>query len=203
MVVTADCETTGKLNWRKPATAPGQPRVVSIGMVAWSDDGQTELGNFYAIIRPEGFVIDNFSEACEINGITQELAMECGIPIKTALSALDQWLHRARYIGFYNADFDVQMLNGESERVGRPTQLIAEKVRCLKIAYTSLVKKAPNPGFTDYAWPKLEEAYEWLYGVKPEGAHNALHDSRLTGWLAWEAVKQGLWQWELPQLTDR
>ncbi len=168
--------------------------MVSIGLVAFADDMETEVGNLYSIIRPEGFVIDNNSEACQKNGITQEKAMAFGIPIKTALQALDHWVYRSEYIGFYNSEFDVGMLAGEAELLGRKCYLDRKKVRCLKIAATQWLKLPPRPGYTDYAWPKLEQAYEWMFNQPPAGAHNAIHDARNTAWLAFAAVKQGLWK---------
>jgi hypothetical protein len=196
MICAIDCETTGKLNWRRPFTDPGQPRVVSIGMVAWNDEGTQEVGNLYSIIKPENFQIINSSEACQINGITQEIAMECGIPIKTALSALDQWVYKAKYCVFFNAEFDVAMLTGEASLIQRPCQFKKERTRCMKEAYTELCH-LPGGFGGDYKWPKLEEAYEWAYGGKPEGAHNALADARTAGWLAFTAVEQDWWRWNV------
>jgi DNA polymerase III epsilon subunit-like protein len=203
MIISVDTETTGKWDWKAPFDAPHQPRMVSLGIVAFSDDGEREVGCFYGIIRPEGFVINNDSEACKINGITQELAMECGIGLKTALGVLDQFCYRAHYIGMFNSQFDAMILEHENHILQRKHCVEKKKLRCLKIAYTGIVRKPPNPGFSDYAWPKLEEAYEFMYGVKPEGAHNAMADARNTAYLAFEAVKQGLWQFESEQLRDR
>ena len=39
-------------------------------------------------------------------------------------------------------------------------------------------------------------AYQWLYGKPMEGAHNALADCRMTGWMAMTCNELGLWNFE-------
>jgi len=217
VLLIIDTETSGKLDFKKRFDAPGQPRILSIGGVSFSEASIAEYmhdpdpaaampkesGCFYNIIKPEGFAIDNNSEACKVNGITQELAEECGIPIKLALQNVDHYSYRSKFIGMYNAQFDTAMINLESSVLQRTSQMDLRKIRCLKIAYTSLCKLPSPYNYSDYKWPKLAEAYEWMFGVKPEGAHNAMQDARLTAWLAFAAMKQGFWSFEHEQFEDK
>lgn len=198
MIIAIDTETTGLIDWKKPMDHPDQPRMVSLAVVAFSDDGEREVGQFYSTIRPEGFVIDNNSKACQVNGITQEMAMEYGIKASIALSMMDAYCFGAKYILFFNAAFDTKIIANEIDVIrrtkpDRKNWLEAAKIRCMKVAYTSLVKLPPNPGYSDHAWPSLDQAYEWMYGSTPEGAHNSLADARNAAFLAFDVIKEGLW----------
>lgn len=209
MIIAVDTETSGLFNFRKPSSAQVMPRMLSLAAVAFQDDGNEEVGSFYTLIRPDGFTIDNNSEACKVNGITQELAMECGVKLGTAMSMLDGFAYSAKYIVFFNASFDTAIIANEIDELrkikpDRKNWLEQKKIRCMKVAYTSLCKLPPNPGYSDYAWPSLDQAYEWAFG-KPrgEGAHNSLADSRDAGHLAFGAVDNGWWSFEPPQTKDR
>src|SRR5208283_3146798 len=90
-----DVETDGLVNKKKRWDDPCQPHILSIGACAWTADGKEEVFSYYTLIRPEGFVIDDNSEAAKVTGITQEMAESCGIRYKAAVIPLEHICYKA------------------------------------------------------------------------------------------------------------
>ena len=192
MWVFLDVETDGLVKFKKKCDAPDQPHILSIGAVGFTEDGAQEVFSYYTIIRPENFSIDNNCEAVKINGITQELAVACGIKYKAAVTPLEHICYRASKIIIFNAEFEAAMFEIERARWNREAMVVPrDKARCLMLAMTAVIKE---PGYyQDYKWPKFNAAYKYMYGVEPENQHHALHDARQSAWLTFEVIKQGLW----------
>lgn len=195
MIASIDLETDGLVTWKKPWTDSCQPHILSVGVVAFTDDGSQEVQSLYSIIKPEGFVIDNNCEAVKINGITQELAMSCGIRYRAALQALNHICYNSRRIIIYNAKFEAAMLEIERHRLGKDatTQMVTpDKTRCLMLAMSEIIGE-PGLYHGEYKYKNFGVAYKHVFGVEPESQHHALHDARQAAWLTFELLKQGLW----------
>jgi DNA polymerase III epsilon subunit-like protein len=77
-----DTETTGFPLFKEPSDDPRQPHLVDIAALLHDELGNL-VDSFEAIIRPDGWTIPD--EAAAIHGITNEMAMDMGIPEAEAL----------------------------------------------------------------------------------------------------------------------
>jgi hypothetical protein len=108
---------------------------------------------------------------------------------------------RADYIFIFNESFDRNMMNIETLIRRKTYSYLQEnknRIRCLMMVMTGRCKLA-NPFGTDYKWPTLDEAYQFVFGVPRTGAHNAIVDARDTGLIALELQRRG--DWDFRNLT--
>jgi len=191
-----DCETTGKANFRLPATHPSQPRIVQLAAVLLDDD-LSERAAFSFIIKPYGWTIPD--EAAAIHGITTQIAMRVGIEISTALSQLCWFSMKARTRIAHNIDFDDLMIAVEFAHAGDEWAVDDMSSFCTMHAMTPIcrlpsVSPYARPG--EFKWPKLTEAYKHCFGREMEGAHDALADVRgcadVYRWLKQHEQKQAV-----------
>ncbi len=185
-----DTETTGKANFKLPPEHFSQPRVVQIA--AMLVNGLEEVAVFSVIIKPEGFTIPE--EASAIHGITTQLALERGIPIKVALSLFNHLGRAASRLVAFNAAFDELVLRGEFARVTPITVFDERPVHCAMLQCKPILKLPGQYG--DFKWPKLSEAHEFFFGEGFDGAHDALADVRAT-----VRVLRASTEWEQKQVA--
>ena len=93
LITPYDTETTGLPLFRDPSDDPRQPHLVDICILAFNADG-TLVDSFEAMVRPDGWVIP--AEVTAIHGITNEMAMDLGIPESEALDGFMAIHDRAR-----------------------------------------------------------------------------------------------------------
>ena len=195
MITVFDTETSGVPIKTLPDDHPSQPRLVSLAAVSFSEDGQTELHSFYMIAKPEGFEISK--EVTEKHGISHEMAMDVGIDARVILITFFHLYAKSRLAWAFNSQFDNQIIRRESRFHSLEHGVFnVAKQRCVMLAASAAMKMPNKHGYASYAWPKLAEAYEWLYQTPLVGAHNALHDTRATGWLGFGLRDKGLWDFE-------
>lgn len=165
-----DFETTGKMLKREPLDHPGQPRAVSVGLLLVAD-GTGTIGQAKFIIRPDGFTIPD--EVVAVHGITNEIAVSCGVSAGLALMTLNHFAHAADVCVAFNADFDYKMAQIEAIKLNKPLHMPADKVKCSMMPYKDLMQMPGNYG--DFKWPSLDEVCAWLR-IPRDGAHDALGD---------------------------
>lgn len=81
-----DTETTGIPNWKEPSEHPDQPHIVQLAAELVDLDTQEVLDSMDVIVKPDGWIISE--EMTAIHGITNEHALEVGIPEELALDML-------------------------------------------------------------------------------------------------------------------
>jgi DNA polymerase III epsilon subunit-like protein len=129
-----------------------------------------------------------------VHGITTEKATQQGMPFNSAVAALTDMMRSADYICIFNEQFDRNVMNNEHVlryKSDSYLQRHTDKIRCIMLMMAAQMKMPGDYG--DYKWPKLSEAYEWLYKESLSGAHGALADARATGWIAWSCTQSGMW----------
>ena len=173
MTLIFDTKTTGKANFRAPASDPCQPNLVQIAAVLLDDQLQ-ERAAFCFIIKPTFYSIPK--EESDIHGITTEIAMASGIPLPDAMTLFLQFVQMAHCRVAHNLQFDDLIVNAAMHRLGDEIFSDDQKTFCTMQAMTPI---CALPGqYRDFKWPKLAEAYQYCAGSKLDGAHDALVDVR-------------------------
>jgi len=167
-----DVETTGIIPKGNP-TMEEMPHVCQLAAILHDDEGQ-EAASMSVIIKPEGWTIP---EVCaDIHGIDNDYAAHVGIPIRCALSMFAQLFLTANETVAHNIAFDSQMLMVEFDRLDKNWPFADRPSFCTMLGTMNICK---IPGkFKDYKWPKLIEAYQFLFNESFDGAHDALADVR-------------------------
>ena len=177
-----DTETTGLPLFKEPSEHPDQPHIVQLAAVLVELDTRRELACMDVIVKPEGWTIP--AEVSAIHGITQEHALDVGIPEAVAVEMLlALWAQRTRIA--HNEQFDARIVRiacmrhapafADSWKAGHAecTQLLSTPI--LNLPPTEKMKRA---GFNRPKSANLGEAYEFFTGRKLENAHSAMADTR-------------------------
>lgn len=179
MILFFDTETTGKANFRLPPEAPTQPRIVQLAALMLNSDW-TEAASINLIIKPEGFTIPD--EAAAIHGITQGIALESGVCIDTALWTFVELALCVEQLVAHNFDFDRHLVTGEISRRKESPKAEAVKTKLDTLGFCTMRAMTPVckiPGnYSDFKWPKLQEAHKHCYGTGFDDAHDAMADVR-------------------------
>lgn len=177
MILVFDTETTGKADMASPVSVAHQPRIVQLAAVLYTDSGR-EVSSMNCIIKPDGWTIPK--EASDIHGITDEMAEKEGIDITLALAIFDSlfsW-EKTTIVG-HNVAFDIFMYDIELHRLMKDMLVfcpLPTPAFCTMKATTNLCRL---PGmYGKHKWPKLSEAYKFLFNEELVGAHDALVDVR-------------------------
>ena len=177
-----DTETTGLPLFKEPSEHPDQPHIIQLAAVLVDLDTRRELASMDVIVKPKGWTIP--AEVSAIHGITQEQALDVGIPEETAVEMLlSLWAQRTRIA--HNESFDARIVRiacmrhapefADPWKAGRAecTQLLSTPI--LNLPPTEKMKRA---GFNRPKSANLGEAYEFFTGRKLENAHSAMADTR-------------------------
>lgn len=188
MITFFDTETTHK--------KPEQARIVSISYIAFSDDGTQELHMAHTIVKPDNFIIPE--ETIRIHGITNEIAQAVGIDARAAIIPFMHIVARSTYVMAFNRHYDTTALEHEAQFYPEIpiSTLNSARQRCVMLAAAQAMKLPNAYGYESYAWPKLAQAYTWLFQQAMEGAHNSLADTRAAAWVAFGLRDAGLWDFE-------
>lgn len=178
MILFFDTETSGLPSFRLPADDPSQPHIVDLAGLLTDDAGE-EVARFEALVKPDGWQIDE--GAARVHGISTEMALAEGMPIAEALDAFDALVAQAALLVAFNIRFDDKLLRGERRRLGRPDGFGTVPVFCCMKGATPLCKIPPtgkmqSVGIHTFKTPKLGEAVRILLKREHEGAHRAMAD---------------------------
>lgn len=172
MITFFDTETTGIALLKEPHTDPRQPHIVQLGALLCDDD-LNEVASLDVIIRPENWIVSD--EVAAIHGITTDMAMSLGVPIKAALVILNQFIKSSCRLVAHNISFDLKITSAAFHRV---TATMPDCEPFCTMQATTELCKIPNVGRRGFKWPKLSEAHQILLGEPLINAHNAMADVR-------------------------
>lgn len=179
-----DTETNGLPLYNQRSHDPAQPHLVQIALLLLDDDG-TELQSAVKIIRPDGWVIS--PEMTAIHGISQERAMDEGVPEKQAAIMFISAQAQAHIRVAHNASFDTRIMRIAMTRAGIARDFIelveARPHYCTCNGAKPIVNLPPSPkmlaaGMKFSKSPKLSECYFYFFGEELIGSHDALVDAR-------------------------
>ncbi len=187
-----DTETTGFPDDYKPLDDPSQPHCVQLAAIL-TEDGGKELSSINLIIKPDGWVIPN--SASKIHGITNDISANCGIREVVAAGVFYDLASQADIVIAHNEKFDRKIIGTLFARSRRQWEFL-NKSFCTMEAASQIVNLPPTPrmiaaGVDKPKPPKLEECYEFFFGERLDGAHDALVDVRACARVYWhmEAMK--------------
>ncbi len=177
-----DTETTGMPLFKEPSEHPGQPHIVQLAAVLVDLDSRKELASIDVIVKPDGWTISD--EVAAIHGITQERAIDLGIPESMAVEMLlALWAQRKRIA--HNEQFDARIVriacmrhapafaDGWKAGTSECTQQISTPI--LKLPPSEKMKAAKR---FHHKSANLGEAYQFFTGKPLENAHSAMADTR-------------------------
>lgn len=159
MIIVYDVETSGLPDWKKPSNDPSQPHITQIAAIL-ADDAGIEQERINVFIKPDGWTLPE--EIVKITGVTQET---------------------------HNESFDCRLLRIEMARLFGKIDLLEEwkvfPAFCTMVKSTHVINLPPTEkmvkaGFNKPKSPKLEEAYEFYFGKKPDKSHDAMADVEST-----------------------
>tara|TARA_R110000772_G_C13310322_1_gene440467 strand:+ start:44828 stop:45394 length:567 start_codon:yes stop_codon:yes gene_type:complete len=164
-----DTETTGLPVWSVPSGDEQQPHLVQLAGSLCNDETGEVLDKFDVIIKPDGWVI--LQETIDIHGITNEYALEFGIPEKEAISMLLEMRGDAERVA-YNKTFDQRIIRIGLKRYFSEAEqekwAVKDDHHCaMRMAKAAMKVKSV----------KLIDAYKHFTGEDMVGAHNAMADT--------------------------
>ncbi len=169
-----DVETTGLPDFKKPADAPGQPRVCGVGLIHLDDNFSVEKKQAF-IIKPDGWVIDPNSEATKVHGITQERAEAEGVEMREVARIYGNAIDERRIIVGFNVAFDLKLMRAELRFCGYPDRYLQTRHICTMQGCRQIVDARGVNG--QKKAPRLEEACAHFGIDQGAGAHTGLGDA--------------------------
>lgn len=177
-----DTETTGFVSPLHPQS-DCQPHLVQLAFIL-TDENTIERACVNMIIRPDGWEIPK--QASDVHGITTEIALKYGVPLKNAVSVFCHHVQIADQLVAHNIQFDVKVIECALWQVGAGASSEAFRQKpqfCTMEASRDAIKLPATQrmiaaGRTGYKSPKVAEAWKFYTGEDLEGAHDALVDVR-------------------------
>lgn len=184
-----DTETTGlPKNYKADVTdTDNWPRIIQF---AWSvhDDEGKEIEHRDILVKPDGFEIPE--ETTKIHGISQEMAMEKGIPIEDAMKIFTDTLNSVDVLVAHNISFDEMVIGCEYYRLNQKDPMPEKQKICTKEASVDYCKIPGRGG--RYSWASLDDLYKILFNQTFTNQHNASSDVRACALCFFELKRLGV-----------
>lgn len=168
-----DSETNGMPLWKEPSESEGQPHLVQLAALLVDANSREIKEQMDVIIRPDGWEIAQ--EMTDIHGITNEQAMDEGIPEPEALDMFIELYRQCSLRISHNTTFDNRMIRIALKRF-RPDLIPDDEWKDKGRYYCTLMNARKimggNKGHT------LAEAYKYFTGEDLENAHSAMDDAK-------------------------
>jgi len=198
-----DTETSGIMDYKRPADAEGQPRVCEIGLIFLDADLKVER-EYQTYIQPDGWDIEPGASA--VNGLTVEFLREHGVPIQMPLAIYTQAILEGRDVIAHGAQFDCKMMRAELRRAGLDDLFEQTRSLCIMRGLMSHAKQTgrwlykydengevlrTKKGEPAGGMPKLTDACRYFNIPIVDKAHGALGDARLAALIYTAMVAEG------------
>ncbi|PIA74273.1 3'-5' exonuclease [Ectopseudomonas toyotomiensis] len=167
-----DFETTGIPDWKQPSEAGHQPHIVEVAALLCDAEGNI-IDRYQAIVRPNGWEIS--PEMTEIHGISQEQAMDEGIPEIEALEGFLAIHARASIRAAHNATFDDRIARIAIARYHGKD--LADSFKESTTKFCTCYESRPVLNLPGKKLPSLAEAYKHFTGEDLVEAHRAMPDA--------------------------
>ncbi len=170
-ILCIDTETNGlPLSWSNDVHDTNNwPRVIQLGWELFYEDGTT-IRKSCELVQPDGWVIPE-EEFWTNHGYDTAINEMLGYPMIELLSSFLDAYHEADLLLAHNMQFDKPVIICEMFRYGLKVKRTIPTY-CTKLK-SEFICKLPSQYPGKYKWPKLEEAYEFMFGKQNEGGHDA------------------------------
>lgn len=195
--IVYDTETTG-LPASKDAKMTSTelwPHIVQLSYLKYDSERNEIEEKDYIIKLPENVVMDEKNIA--IHGITNEVSQTKGVNL---VPIIDEFMNDITDVDLligHNLEFDLKMMvvellriidKSNDEVVQQTYSEKMEKLYSLNKYYCTMknsinICKLPSPYkkySNEYKYPRLDELYTHLFGIKPQKLHNSLNDIIVT-----------------------
>lgn len=146
------------------------------------DDTNIEVARIERLVIPSGFIVEN----SHIHGITNAMALECGLPLHDVLKEFEGYTEGATSLIAHNINFDISIILSEAYRCGMSS--LIEKIKGMEyidtmiLGHNAILKTIPENtkvylNFIKY--PKLSELYKFIFNRPVCQKHRALADVEL------------------------
>jgi DNA polymerase III epsilon subunit-like protein len=175
-ILVFDTETTGlPKDSSLPAiqSSDNWPHLVSISWAILDSETNSVMKTHCYVVKPIKWTIPE--ESSRIHGITQDKALEFGIPLRDVIEVFNA--EQYDIMVAHNLKFDMNVLiNAIHWDLGIPFRGFAKRKFCTMEIGTPMCKLRGRSG---YKYPKLNELYQHVTGqlVKVNQLHNALFDT--------------------------
>ncbi len=196
--LVVDTETTGlPIVYDAPFTDVNNwPRIIELSWELCWENGET-IEKACDLIQPDGWRFPT-GDFWKEHGFNEAESMLNGVDIIIALTNLTVAMCCSDVMVCHNLSYDKPIIECEMYRYSIypkavRRQLVENNIvleaglrlegvpllkECTKLLSTPILKL---PGFKgNYSWPKLEVAYEFMFGEKMSGAHHASSDVEAT-----------------------
>jgi DNA polymerase III subunit epsilon len=183
-----DTETTGlpvrAAKGQPPVAAddPRQPRLASYAAIVTDAEG-IEISRQKFYVRPVGWTMAEFDAlaiadgkkpASEVNGLTDALLLEKGVPVDQVLGHYVSQIDAGLIVVAFNAVFDTKIMRGELRRAGHPDMFEETRNICaMKALKPYIAEGLYSGGFGNVS---LTNACEF-FGIVNAEAHDAMGDA--------------------------
>ncbi len=187
MFLVFDTETTGlPKNWKAPITDTNNwPRMVQLAWQCHDIEGNFLFAKNH-VITPDGYTIPE--DVVAVHGITTEIALEKGIPLKDALLDFMEDVKKSKFIIGHNISFDINIVGCELVRCELEEAISSAPSLCTMLESKEYCDLRRNGQLKN---PTLTELHIKLFTVPFEEAHNAAADVESTTRCFLELVRVG------------
>lgn len=183
LICVFDTETTGFPHWKLPSDDPRQPHLVDVCALLYTPEGEL-VDSFEAMVRPDGWDIP--SDVAAIHGITNEIALEHGIPEALAVEGFLGIWRRAGLRVAHNVAFDDRIMRIGLRRFA--DSWVADDYRqganyCTAVKTKLICQLPPTEAMkatnlkNSLKTPTVSEALKFFTGQEMADAHRARPDA--------------------------
>jgi DNA polymerase III subunit epsilon len=201
--IVLDTETSGIMDYKRPADAEGQPRVAEVGLIFLDETLKVER-EYQTYIQPDGW--DLGPDAIAVHGLTIDFLREHGVPVQMPLAIYTQAILEGRDVIAHGAQFDCKMMRAELRRAGLDDLFEQTRSLCIMRGLMSHAKQTgrwlykydekgdillTKKGEPAGGMPKLTDACRYFNIPIVDKAHGALGDARLATLIYQAMVAEG------------
>lgn len=183
LILVYDCETTGLVRGTD-YTDPNMPFLASIAAILYDEEAHRIIASVNSMIQPDGWTMPK--EAGQVNGLTDEVLQQLGVPASVLLPACIALMFKANLRVAHNVDFDSKVIAAalwrhiikeDSEETAHATvkKWLALPSYCTMQESKNIVNALDKRGKIKY--PKLTEAYKFFFDRELDRAHSANADT--------------------------
>ena len=151
-------------------------RIVSIAWIIYNDNDEIIIKKNF-IVYPDNFV--SHPQALKVHGITNDIAMNKGISIKTIFNEIKKDLQNCHSLNGYNVNFDYNVLLSECYRYHDKELINMIKNKNVMCTQQYALKKYNyNIPARRKFYPRLEEVYRHVFNNSDfNTSHDAFDDT--------------------------